>query len=528
MATPNPPADTPRRPWPWLCLAPAVAWTVAIRVPLVLNAGAHLDSDLAVDGLTLLDAMRGHWRWHYPGTPHIGSPAVLLSVVPALLDGTNPISLAAGGTVAAVGTVVATFLLAWRVFGLGVALGSLLPLTFASNGAVWLSGRITGGHLLDVVWHAGAFLVLAGWIKYGGRRRAFGLGLWCGFGLYLDSMFAVTLVGLIPAAVVGRPIAELRTDGLPAFGLLLLGLLIGIAPKELGRRVDPHNPYGDQFTLATRPEVLREHATLLIQECLPRLAAGHVLPSLRTDPDPLNLGQPSTLRSRPNAGVLAATTTGLGLTLWAAAALALILTTFRDPDRCGRVVAFGLAVSTLATLAGFVLNRNIFNSDNYRYLVPLLVQASIGAGLALSAVWRSGAGGRVLAGLFGLAFAGGMTADLADWYSRFGWVNAQGLPVRKPVDDPALAWLASNRDVGWIEGGYWDVYQLSFQTSGRVRGRPYPVFPDRFPDWGPAAGRRRAVIARNDESGRVFAAKALKSGGKVALQSRGLTIVVLP
>ena len=54
---------------------------------------AHLDSDLAVDGLTLLDAVNGHWRWHYPGTPYMGILPMLLSYPQALVWGANPITL---------------------------------------------------------------------------------------------------------------------------------------------------------------------------------------------------------------------------------------------------------------------------------------------------------------------------------------------------------------------------------------------------------------------------------------------------
>ncbi len=139
---------------PWLCLLAAVGWSVLIRIPLILNAPAHLDSDLAVDGLTLLEAVQGHWRWHYPGTPYTGSPAVLLSWPQARIWGANPITLVSGGTVAQVLLMLAVFALAWRVFGRIAAIGSLWPLTFASTGVLWLSGRITGGHLLIAAWSA--------------------------------------------------------------------------------------------------------------------------------------------------------------------------------------------------------------------------------------------------------------------------------------------------------------------------------------------------------------------------------------
>src|SRR3954454_20503429 len=85
---------------PWLWLVAAVCWSVAIRVPLIVNAAVHLDSDLAVDGLTLMQAVQGRWRWHYAGTPHMGMPPVLLSWVQARLWGANPFALVSGGAVA--------------------------------------------------------------------------------------------------------------------------------------------------------------------------------------------------------------------------------------------------------------------------------------------------------------------------------------------------------------------------------------------------------------------------------------------
>ena len=84
-------------------------------MPLILNAAVHLDSDLAVDGLTLMEAVQGHWRWHYPGTPHMGIAPVLLSWVQARLWGSDAVTLVSGGTVAYVLVLLATFALAWRV-----------------------------------------------------------------------------------------------------------------------------------------------------------------------------------------------------------------------------------------------------------------------------------------------------------------------------------------------------------------------------------------------------------------------------
>src|ERR1700722_16623182 len=121
MTSNTDPPSTSRPFWGWVCLFLALVWVGVVRVPLVLNARAHLDSDLAVDGLTLIDALNGHWRWHYPATPFIGSPPVLLSWVQARIWGPDPISLVSGGVIAYGLIVVATFLLNRRAFGPSVA-----------------------------------------------------------------------------------------------------------------------------------------------------------------------------------------------------------------------------------------------------------------------------------------------------------------------------------------------------------------------------------------------------------------------
>src|SRR4051794_21363556 len=181
-----PPDSRWRRLAPWIGLGLALCWTVGVRIPLVLNAEVHLDSDLAVDGLTLLDAVKGRWRWHYPGTPYIGIGPVFLSWLQGWIWGVNPITLVSGGAAAPVLIVVATFALGWRVFGREVACWSLIPLTFCSTGVLWMSGRITGGHLLIVGWSAWAWLLCHGTMRHGGPGRTCLLGLVCGLGLWLD------------------------------------------------------------------------------------------------------------------------------------------------------------------------------------------------------------------------------------------------------------------------------------------------------------------------------------------------------
>lgn len=498
-----------------------------MRIPLVLNAADHLDSDLAVDGLTLLDATHGHWRWHYPGTPFMGIGPVLLSLPQALVWGVSPSTLVSGGVVAFLGLMLAGFLLARSAFGPSVAAWSMAPLAFSSTGAVWLSSRITGGHLLAAVWHAGAFALLAESLVKGGRRRALALGFWCGIGLYLDSMFAVTIVGLLPAAF-GSWLAEGRPRrGLLAASLALLAFAAGFWPRPVGARLDPHDAYRDQFSIASRPEVLLGHARLLLTDCLPRLFSGHRLPGLETDPDPGSLAGRAPYRSRPRFDGVAACVVGLTAVVGLASILGLAGALASGP-RGGRAIAWGLLLSSAVTIAGFVLNRNIFNSDNYRYLVGLLVPWSLGFGLAADRIARRSVAARWAVSFFVVVLGLGVSADVGRWYARFEWLDDHCRPVRKAVNDPALVWLRRHPDVEWINGGYWDVYRLSFLTGGRVRGAPFSVYPNRFPEWTPGPLGRQVALIRPTSEGAFFRGLALRAGDRVVHRERGFTILERP
>ncbi len=534
MSGPDPSAVTngsvPRRVcWPWALLAVALAWTVVERIPLVLNGASHLDSDLAVDGLALLDAVHGHWRWHFPGTPHIGS-APLVALAPlALVRGVTPTTLAIGGTVIAGSVVAATFFLAWRAFGPRVASWSLVPLTFASSGTLWLSGWITGGHLLAVVWHALAFAGLYSCLDRGGRLRAARLGLWCGLGLWNDSMFLVSLGGLVAAGIAAWMLAGRSRTGLLAGLIFAASFGVGIVPKFIGNHVDPHNSYPDTFKTIWTAEVLSGHAKILGSDCLPRLLVGHRLPGLEAEPGGITLAG----RPRPataSTGIVAVLVVGLGLGLFVLAIVGLGWDRGLDQNRARWAVRWGLLLTMAAVLSGFLLNRNIYDSDNQRYLVLLLVPWAIGFGRLMDGFSRKGQGGAMAAGLVGLAFAVLFTLDSAAWYRQLGWIDEAGWPVSRPLDDPMLTWLDSHREVTHLYGDYWDVYRLSMLTGGRVRGIPSPQYPNRFPEWSiglPAKGRI-AVLARPTPIGAESRRQALREGGRTVYQAAGGVIVGWP
>jgi len=534
-----------RRPrWPWVMLGMGLIWTVLIRLPLILNAEDHLDSDLAVDGLTLRDACSGHWRWHYPGTPYMGILPMLLSYPQALIWGANATTLVSGGTVIWVMVVASTFWLAWKVYGLEVAGWAVVPLVFSSLGAIWLSGRITGGHLLTLVWHTLAFPGLHGCLKRGGRARAAILGAWCGLGLYLDAMFVFTLAGLVSAAIFAWFRGGRSRKGIGLGAVFLAALLAGLAPREIGRLVDPYDAYPSQFTPTVERSALVAHIRLLVLHCLPRLVAGRELAGLAeiTREDDAGMGRVLTWFSARNGP------TGMpGAQEWLAILLlavflAGVVRLARDPKSLADLpriaVGRGLLLSALLIIVGFVVNRNIFNSDNYRYLVYILPCWALGFGLLSQDLAQRGLPGRVAAWAVTAIVVELMTAATFHWYrDTRNYLDAKGIPVkvqphpwseliiRGKFIPPGRRGASSVRfdvpaDVTHIFGGYWDVYRMAFLSRGQVIGIPYPMFPNRFPGWSRGLGKdlgKLLVLQPRDEPGRGGKPAADLAGGKQAI-----------
>jgi hypothetical protein len=529
---PDPSAGTITRSprWPWVVLCLGLVWTVVIRIPLILNAEDHLDSDLAVDGLTLIDALRGQWRWHYPGTPHMGILPLLFSYLQAFVWGANAVTLVSGGTLIWLLIVAATFWLAWKTYDPSVAGWAILPLIFSSTGTIWLSGRITGGHLLTLAWHTLAFVGLHACSSKGGASRAAALGLWCGLGLYLDMMFLFTLFGLIPAAILASFAGGKWRLNVGTIAAFFVAVIVGFLPHEIGRIVDPYDAYPSQFVATVDKPALAEHGRLLTMRCLPRLVAGIELERF----DQLGrrgegiVGKPiGTLLDAGTFSELPPIREWLAgaVVIWFLVAIVrLLLHPIWSRDARSMAIGLGTTFSALLIVGAFLVNRNIFNSDNYRYLIYVLTPWSIGFGLLINDLMRRGKSGRAAAILAMVALGIGMTARSLKWYQnklhymsdqwqvvtipRESWPetrrwrtdghifhrapDSEGLLHMYPYSQHFLTYTVPS-DVTHLFGDYWDVYRMSFLSGKRVTGVPHPIYPNRFPGWsrglGPGKGR---------------------------------------
>jgi hypothetical protein len=168
-------------------------------------------------------------------------------------------------------------------------------------------------------------------------------------------------------------------------------------------------------------------------------------------------------------------------------------------------------------VAAFMINRNIFNSDNYRYLIFLLPPWSLGFGLVMSDLARRGLRGLATALILALMLIGATTASTIAWYrDRLGYLDDEWCVVRLPRGSWSEIPRSTSRrqesnlsprisyrvpaDVSHVFGSYWDVYRMAFLSGKKVIGIPYPMYPNRFPGWsrglGPGEGTLLAIGVR--------------------------------
>jgi hypothetical protein len=204
-------------------------------------------------------------------------------------------------------------------------------------------------------------------------------------------------------------------------------------------------------------------------------------------------------------------------------------------------VAVGTSISALSIVGAFLINRNIFNSDNYRYLIFLLLPGALGFGLTMHRLARRGPAGRVAACLVAGLLAMIMSERAFSWYrDTRHYLDERGIlcrirpahwsdvtlrtpapkgrlsgPVRPPPDRTIRFEVSS--DVTHVFGGYWEVYRMAFLSGKRVMGIPFPMYPNRFPGWSGGLGPDRGkllILRPNEESNSGARSAAETPGGR--------------
>ena len=468
-----------------------------IRWPMMVYAYKHLDSDLAVDGLTLRDFVQnGNWRWHYPGTPHIGTLPVLISLPAVALWGEGPASLVFAGIAANILLILAIYLLVNRAYGRVSAILASLVLAAGGLGQVWLSARVTGGHLLSAAWLAWAWLLWTHLIDTKSLKSWAGLGLFCAIGIWIDSIFLLGIAGLGLSSVIMAwqlrstiPIKRRSIQALVFTTFLPIGPLI----SKLG---DGVNVYGSQFEITTDPSALKEHARILLVECLPRLIIGRTLKTGSPEISMTHLKPADYLSSNYALAMVLTMMAVLFIMTW----LKLIspLTSKKSsktssdslPDWVN-ALWYGLTFTALLTLSACELNKNIFNADNYRYLVPLIPLLGMTYGLF------SSAGPMLRQRRFLLILLTLMLAlDVHFWQQTNGFYPSLQTKTDKKLEtytikdvvslltDPQPGSLPAITDT--FEADYWETYRALYLAQKPISmGKPFGFFPNRFPNESP-------------------------------------------
>jgi hypothetical protein len=258
-----------------------------------------------------------------------------------------------------------------------------------------------------------------------------------------------------------------------------------------------------------------DHARLLGLRCLPRLIAGTELVALEEwllGPD---RGSPPvrSIRRGGDHRALPPPEEWLSLALLAGLALGIVrlaLDRAWAGDASRKAVSGGVIISALLVAGAFMVNNNIFDSDNYRYLIYFLSPWSLGFGLVMQDLTRLGRSGWPIA----VACAGFlslmMSAAAFEWYhSDRQYIDGHGRPVRRRtqswreliVEPPGRSRTTSRagtytipRDVTHVFGGYWDVYRMAFLSGGRIVGIPFPIYPNRFRGWSGGLGPRQGAL----------------------------------
>ncbi len=249
---------------------------------------------------------------------------------------------------------------------------------------------------------------------------------------------------------------------------------------------------------------IQEHVRLLVLHCLPRLIAGTELYDLDRK-TASNAGvfrglvlwvagdRTSTGISRAKEWLAILMLLGLGVTV---ARLARDSARSAEPAR--RAISGGVLGSALLIVAAFLVNRNIFNSDNYRYLIYLLTPWSLGFGLVLDEPVapkalrsRGGLGRRGIPGRGDEL----VHIDLVSRYTSLhqqAWRCGQGPAStlvgagrsgtsESPAQSTGRARFAIPSDVTHVFGGYWDVYRIAFLSGKQVVGIPFSIVPESVP-----------------------------------------------
>lgn len=442
-------------------LAGILLAAVMVRIPVLWNAAPLFNSDEAVDALVVHRMMTGgalsFYNWD---ATSYGVAEGLLSIpfVAALGYGPFAFKLAAATTLLAF--VVVAFALARRLYGEEGAVAAAAAAAIFSPQIIQWSTMASGGFLLTVALGTAGLLLLARSAGRGSGRSAAFFGAFCGFGLYVYSLFFVYLLVLFPLFVflvwertaAGAKTARERLRGAgTALVLFAAGFAVGWAPKIrailLGTLGERRITYG----LASPGRILF-NVRLLFGEALPAFLG--VNPSDRPDLAQF-LGANSLVLSALGAVFVAILLLGLAAALRPRPGV---------PPHLRRIELALVGLVPLNVVL-FVLSPNPQDLLSNRYLLPSLTSLVIlAAGLAARASRR-----RVAALVLGAVLLAYPALRARAAYRAAGLLDGSDRLARLPDACGELIEYLRREKVTTGYGSYWISYVVAMRSRGDVR-----------------------------------------------------------
>jgi hypothetical protein len=272
---------------------------------------------------------------------------------------------------------------------------------------------------------------------------------------------------------------------------------------------DGENSYGSQFELSRNANSIIEHTRILVMDCLPRLFFGRSAQGL----DQINWPDQPFKNENHLTFILIAF----------ALSIAAIILKIRSRSNqrvqnnsLKHSLWLGFATLLILNLIAFVLNKNIFNSDNYRYLVLLLPIF----GIFVASVAADGRF-QLTRRLILIVFSVLLGNDVYNWQIHASLRESQSDAIQqeqKKKDRIQTSRAMPLEDIfvtpgnglppivnGTFEADYWVVYKSIYLFRLPLNsGRPFGFYPDRFKSISPK-NPSYLVISDNDISRQMLA-----------------------
>jgi len=434
----------------WLALAVGVA----LKVVLLATGSVGFHADEAVIGLMARHILQGAHPTFFYGQSYMGALDAYLVALSFLVFGPGVLAIRIVQIVLYLGTLITTYLLAYRLSGTRRAAGAAALLVALPPVLVSVYTTATLGDYGEILL-LNNLLLLLGWGILNGRRDGAGwwllVGLLAGLGWWSMSLI---VTALLPLGVIGLWRLR-RTLPLGKAALLMLGFAAGAGPWIAAVAADPAAIFTELFGVRFGQALAQAGSGGLAERALSLVAFN--LPALFGLRPPWALEWIALPLGMPIVALYL-------FILWQAARR-----TLRQGAGGERLTLLG---GWGVLIAAFLFSP--FGSDpTGRYLLPLYPLLAILSGEWLGSVawhWKRPSGRWAAPALLGMILAYNLGGTVQAMVKNPPGLTTQFSAIThipNEYDDDLIAFLdAVGEDRGYST--YWVAYRLAFLTGERI------------------------------------------------------------